>query len=231
MLHVTHEPSTTPPPPPPQPLSPPSPPPTPPPSPPPPSSPAPNRCGYLPGKQVVPVEQMLAKLKAALDARRDPDLFIGARTDAAAVDGLDAAIERCQLFMEAGADMAKPQGVDRAEEIARVLREVPGPHFATLSQAAGAASTSIDELEALGVAAVTMPSLALFAAAQGVTRVLAKLRRNNSLAGLENDLLPLDDYMSWLACLHCLPEKRAAYRRPGARWPAAMRLILRTDQT
>ena len=154
----------------------------------------PNRCGYLPGKQVVPVEQMLAKLKAALDARRDPDLFIGARTDAAAVDGLDAAIERCQLFMEAGADMAKPQGVDRAEEIARVLREVPGPHFATLSQAAGAASTSIDELEALGVAAVTMPSLALFAAAQGVARVLAKLRRNNSLAGLEDDLLPLGDY-------------------------------------
>src|SRR5690349_4998270 len=71
----------------------------------------PNRCGYLPGKQIVPVEQMLAKLKAALDARRDPNLFIAARTDAAGVDGVDAAIERCQLFMEAGADMAKPMGV------------------------------------------------------------------------------------------------------------------------
>src|SRR6266487_3544305 len=57
----------------------------------------PNRCGYLPGKQ------MLAKLKAALDARRDPDLFIAARTDAASVEGLDEAIGRCQLFMEAGA--------------------------------------------------------------------------------------------------------------------------------
>ena len=51
----------------------------------------PNRCGYLPGKQIVPVEQMLAKLKAALDARRDPDLFIAARTDAAGVEGLDEA--------------------------------------------------------------------------------------------------------------------------------------------
>src|SRR5207248_9057007 len=73
----------------------------------------PNRCGYLPGKQIIPVEQMLAKLKAALDARCDGDLFIAARSDAAGVEGLDSAIARCQLFMEAGADMAKPRGGDR----------------------------------------------------------------------------------------------------------------------
>src|SRR5580704_9400731 len=95
------------------------------------------RCGYLPGKQVVPVEQMLAKVKAALDARRDGDLFIAARTDAAGVEGLNAAIGRAQLFMDAGADMAKPMGVDAIEDIKLVLREVGGPHMATLSQAAG----------------------------------------------------------------------------------------------
>src|ERR1700730_2043304 len=71
----------------------------------------PNRCGYLPGKQIVPVEQMLAKIKAPLDARRDGDLFIAARTDAAGVEGLDCAIARSQLFMEAGADMATPTGL------------------------------------------------------------------------------------------------------------------------
>ena len=97
----------------------------------------PNRCGYLPGKQVIPVEQMLAKIKAALDARRDPDFFICGRTDAAGVEGLNAAIERSQLFMEAGADMAKPMGVDTIDDIKRVMREVGGPHMATLSQAAG----------------------------------------------------------------------------------------------
>src|SRR3954451_8749662 len=85
----------------------------------------PNRCGYLSGKQIVPVEQMLAKLKAALDARRDPDLFIAARTDEAAFEGLDDAIGRCQLFMEAGADMAKPMGFDTIPEIKRAMREVP----------------------------------------------------------------------------------------------------------
>jgi 2-methylisocitrate lyase-like PEP mutase family enzyme len=86
----------------------------------------PNRCGYLPGKQVIAIEQMIAKIKAALDARRDPDFFIAARTDAAGVDGLDAAIERCQLFMAAGADMAKPMGVDAIDDIKRVIRDVAG---------------------------------------------------------------------------------------------------------
>src|SRR3989440_12308280 len=80
----------------------------------------PNRCGYLPGKQIVPVEPMLAKIKAALDARRDGDLFIAARTDAASIEGAEAALARCQLFMEAGADMAKPMGVDSIAEIKRV---------------------------------------------------------------------------------------------------------------
>src|SRR5260370_2552248 len=71
----------------------------------------PNRCGYLPGKQILSVEQMLAKIKAALDALRDGDPFIATRTDAAGVEGLESAIARCQLFMQAVADMANPLGV------------------------------------------------------------------------------------------------------------------------
>jgi methylisocitrate lyase len=154
----------------------------------------PNRCGYLPGKQVIPVEQMLAKLKAALDARQDADFFIAARTDAAAVDGLGAAIERAQLFMAAGADMAKPMGVDSIDDIKRVLREVEGPHMATLSQAAGPKRRSLEELEGAGVTAATFPSIALFAAAQAVRNVLRILKRENSLTATFDHLLPLDDY-------------------------------------
>src|SRR6266446_3288894 len=123
----------------------------------------PNRCGYLPGKQVIAIEQMVAKIKAALDARRDPDFFIAARTDAA------------------GADVAKPQGVDAIEDIKRVIREVDGPHMATLSQAAGAKRRSLEELDAAGVVAATFPSIALFAAAHAVRNVLRVLKRENSL--------------------------------------------------
>jgi len=154
----------------------------------------PNRCGYLPGKQVIPVEQMLAKLKAALDARRDPDLFIAARTDAAGVTNLDDAIARCQLFMEAGVDMAKPMGADTVPEIKRVLREVGGPHMATLSQAAGPKKRNLAELEAAGVCAATFPSVALFAAANAVRNVLRLLKRERSLDPCQEHLISLEDY-------------------------------------
>jgi len=137
----------------------------------------PNRCGYLPGKQIIPIEQALAKLKAALDARTDPDFFICGRTDAMGVEGLSAAIERSQLFMEAGVDMAKPIGVDTIADIKRVIREVPGPHMATLSQAAGRKERSLEELAEAGVVAATFPSLAIFAAAHAVRNALRILKR------------------------------------------------------
>jgi 2-methylisocitrate lyase-like PEP mutase family enzyme len=154
----------------------------------------PNRCGYLPGKQVVPIEQMLAKVKAALDARRDPDFFIAARTDVTSIEGLNAAIGRCQLFMDAGADMAKAQGVDAIEDIKRFMREVGGPHMATLSQAAGPKPRSLEDLEAAGVVAASFPSLALFAAARAVRNVVRILKRENSLTPTQQDVLSLDEY-------------------------------------
>jgi 2-methylisocitrate lyase-like PEP mutase family enzyme len=175
----------------------------------------PNRCGYLPGKQIVPVEQMLAKLKAALDARSDGDLFIAARTDAAGVDGVEAAIERCQLFMEAGADMAKPMGVDTIPEIKRVLREVGGPHMATLSQAAGPKARNLAELEVAGVVAATFPSLPLFAAANAVRTVLRLLRRDNSLAPCQEHLIPLDDYYD-IVGLKGLLSREESYDKAAA---------------
>ena len=119
----------------------------------------PNRCGYLPGKQIVPVEQMLAKVKAALDARARPRPVHRGAHRRRGGRGVEAAIARCQLFMEAGADMAKPMGVDTIAEIKRVLREVGGPHMATLSQAAGPKARSLEELEAAGVCSATFPSV------------------------------------------------------------------------
>jgi methylisocitrate lyase len=175
----------------------------------------PNRCGYLPGKQVVTAEQMLAKVKAALDARTDPDLFIAARTDAAGVENVEAAIERCQLFMEAGADMAKPMGLDTIPEIKRAMREIPGPHMATLSQAAGPKARSLEELDAAGVVAATFPSVALFAAANAVRNTLRLLKSKNSLAPCQEHLIPLDDYYD-LVGLKPLLAREEAYDKAAA---------------
>lgn len=170
----------------------------------------PNRCGYMPGKSVIAVDEMVAKIRAAVDAREDSAFFICARSDAAAVEGVDAAIMRCQRYMAAGADMAKPQGLDKADDIGRAISEVPGPHFATLSQAAGKPGLEVAELQAMGVAAVTLPSLALFAAAQAVSRAFETLKRDQSTRDVLKTLMPLDDYYQ-IVGLNALAEREAAY--------------------
>jgi 2-methylisocitrate lyase-like PEP mutase family enzyme len=171
----------------------------------------PQRCGYLPGKQVIPVEDMLSKVKAAVDARRDESMMIGARTDAALVSGLNEAIDRSCLFMEAGADFAKPQCVDRPEDIARVVREVPGPHITTMSQAAGTHKLDIAERAALGVAAVSLPSVTLFTAMAAMKKSLATLKRENSLGAVAPNLLPLEEYYE-LTGLHKLLAREKDYQ-------------------
>jgi len=175
----------------------------------------PNRCGYLPGKQIVPLADMLARVKAALDARRDGHLLIVARTDAAGVEGIDSAIARCRSFMAAGADAAKPQGIDAIADIRRVIREVPGPHFATISQAAGPRHRSLAELEEAGVATVSFPSVALFAAAHAVRHVVASLKRDNSLAEVGGALMALPDYYA-LVGLQTMMEREESYDRAAA---------------
>ncbi len=154
----------------------------------------PNRCGYMAGKQVIPAEEMLAKMKAALDARTDPDLFIVARSDAYHVEGLDRAIERCQMYMEIGCDMAKPMGADKPEEIRRVLHEVPCPQIANFSNANPKPWPPFADLEALGVQMVSYPSAALFAAVGGVTRAMAALQRDKNLSRVQGELVALQDY-------------------------------------
>jgi methylisocitrate lyase len=117
--------------------------------------------------------------------------------------------------MEAGADMAKPMGFDTIPEIKRAMREIPGPHMATLSQAAGPKARSLEELEAAGVAAATFPSIALFAAANAVRNVLQLLKRENSLAPCEPHLIPLADYYD-LVGLKALLAREEAYDRAAA---------------
>jgi 2-methylisocitrate lyase-like PEP mutase family enzyme len=137
---------------------------------------------------------MLAKVKAALDARRDSDFLICARTDAAKVLGPDAALERACLFAEAGADAVKPQQMDTREEIQRILRQVPKPFFATLSQAAGKHPLDLNDFRELGVPAVSLPSTALFAAVAGVRKAMAGVKRSGSLRAVQSELVSLEDY-------------------------------------
>ncbi len=175
----------------------------------------PNRCGYMPGKDVVPVDDILAKLKAAVDARTDPDLFIAARTDVMHVDGFDAAIERCQMFMETGVDMAKPHGADDLAGIQRAMREIPGQHMAVQSHAAGKPKVSLEELDEAGVTAVSFPSAALFAAVGGVTRAMQAMKRDNSFEAVADELSPLESYYDLVGFKDFTDYERACMEAAG----------------
>jgi methylisocitrate lyase len=154
----------------------------------------PPRCGYMEGKQLISTEDMLAKLKAALDARRDPDLFIVARTDALSVEGLDGAIERAQAYMDMGVDMAKVIGADQLDAFRRILREVPGAQMANMSNANPRGMPTPDEFEAAGAAMMTFPSAALFAVVGAVTRAMAALKTDRNLDAARPGFCTLDEY-------------------------------------
>jgi methylisocitrate lyase len=154
----------------------------------------PKRCGHMAGKAVVPVEDMLGKLKAALDARQDSDLVIMARTDALAVNGLDDAIERANLYRACGADMLFIEAPTTVEDMERICREVDGPCMANNVEGGLTPLLAVDELERIGYAAVAFPVGPLFAVAHTLRGLMADLRRTGTTAGWTDRMLGFDDF-------------------------------------
>jgi 2-methylisocitrate lyase-like PEP mutase family enzyme len=154
----------------------------------------PKRCGYVAGKSVIPVDEMIAKIHAAMAAREDDAFVICARTDAWSVLGPDAALERARAYRAAGADMTFVQGADNLDDLARVCASVPGPQLANLSHASGRAQPALGEIAATGAAAVMFPSAALFASAGAVGRALTALRKDGRFAAAEPDFISADTY-------------------------------------
>ena len=110
----------------------------------------PKRCGHFEGKQLISTQEMVKKIEAALDARKDPDLVIMARTDARAVYGLDAAIERAQAYVAAGVDMIFIEAPQTVEELQRVAKAVDVPSMANMVEGGKTPVVSVQELEEMG---------------------------------------------------------------------------------
>jgi 2-methylisocitrate lyase-like PEP mutase family enzyme len=140
----------------------------------------PKRCGHMAGKRVIGAEEMVQKVKAACDARRDPDFVIVARTDAAGPLGVEEAIRRLNLYAEAGADCLYADALLSKEDIARVARAVPKPLVVNMGLGLRARRTTPliapSELQRLGVAVVTYPRLLSSAAVKGMTDAMAVFR-------------------------------------------------------
>jgi 2-methylisocitrate lyase-like PEP mutase family enzyme len=136
---------------------------------------SPTRCGHFEGKQVIPVEEMVLKLRTALDARRDPDFIIVARTDARAVEGLDAAIARVNRFAEMGADVCFIEAPQGREELERIPREVKHPLLVNMLTGGVTPILPVDDLEQLGYKIVVCPIESLLATGVAVQRVIQSL--------------------------------------------------------
>jgi 2-methylisocitrate lyase-like PEP mutase family enzyme len=137
---------------------------------------SPKRCGHFNGKDVISTEEMLGKIRAACDARRDPDLMILARTDAAAVHGFDAAIDRAQQFAEAGADILFVEAVTGLDEVRALPQRLKQPQLINMVIGGKTPITDADELSRLGYGLVLYANAALQGAVAGMQRALGQLR-------------------------------------------------------
>jgi len=115
----------------------------------------PKRCGHMAGKQVIPAQEMVAKISAALDARSDPDMVIMARTDALAINGLEDAICRGNLYAEAGADLIFVEAPESVDQMRRITREVEAPNMINMIPGGRTPLLPARELQEIGYSVVS----------------------------------------------------------------------------
>ena len=143
----------------------------------------PKRCGHLSGKSLVSADVMVSKLQAAVAARRDPSFVIIARTDARATEGMEAAINRSQKYIDAGADMIFPEALQSADEFRQFAGAVPVSLLANMTEFGKSPLLSAAELGKLGYAAVLFPVTTLRVAMKAVEGALAQLARDGTQQG------------------------------------------------
>lgn len=155
----------------------------------------PKRCGHMKDKSVIPTEEMAQKIRAAVSARRDPHFVINARTDAIATDGVDAAIERANSYLAAGATLVFVEAPGRRDDIAAITSRVQGPVSISMVGAPGSKTPSFNlaELRALGVGRVSYPGITLASAGAAMRRALETLARTGDLLEVEHELMSFAD--------------------------------------
>ncbi len=154
---------------------------------------APKKCGHYEGKAVVTVVEMVGKIKALVDARRDADMVIIARSDARAIEGLQAAIDRVNAYIEAGADVGFVEAPKNAEELAAIPRSLKGPALVNIFEGGKTPPLPAKQLEEMGFKLGIYPSQTHRAAIRAAQEVLSVLRRDGDTAAIESRLATFND--------------------------------------
>ena len=172
----------------------------------------PKRCGHLSGKRVIPAAEMVAKIKAACDARHDADFMIISRTDAIAVEGLDAALERAERYREAGADMLfieAPVGRAEVERVANHFRGVPLLY--NMAASGKTPDLSADELGRLNFRLAIYPNWLILAAIPAMQHLLRELKRTGGISHLRDKVATFKQFTD----IAGLPEVQQLEERYG----------------
>ncbi len=149
----------------------------------------PKRCGHFQGKQVVPAAEMELRLRAALSARRDPDFVLIARTDARAVEGIDAAIQRANRYAAVGADVCFIEAPESQTELERIPREVKHPLLVNMLSGGVTPILPVEELGRLGYKIAVCPIESLLVTGLAVQRLIAALLSRGRVDLPENDMM------------------------------------------
>ena len=176
---------------------------------------SPKRCGHLNDKRVIPLTDMLPKIRAAVDARTDDDFTIIVRTDALAVTGWDDAIHRCQEYISAGADALFVEALRTPDEVARAARELDIPLLYNYVETGKSPLLSAQELERLGFKIVIFPASALLTATQAIRQTLAALKQQGTTAHLLANMTSLQDCFEAVGLSDMLAAD-ARYASPAA---------------
>jgi len=185
----------------------------------------PKKCGHLPGKSVIPAVDMMKKIRAAVDARRR-DTLIVARTDARDVEGLEGAIERAQLYVEAGADVIFPEALRSLEEFREFARRVKAPLLANMTEFGKTLYTSVQEFREAGYKVVIFPAT-LFRISLGAAReALEVLKSQGTQKSLLDRMMSREDFYKLIGYrdyeerdLRVSAEIEELYRRIGYKKP------------
>lgn len=177
----------------------------------------PKRCGHMDGKSVVPTEEYLPKLKAALWAREDPDFVITARTDAHAVFGLEEALRRATLYARTGADMVFVEALSTPEEMRRVnrtLRELGTPSMANMIEGGKTPLLSAAELQNLGYGVAAYPCGSVFTATKALQGWASHLKSQGTTVGYLDRMLTFDEYLEFIGA-HEMRDREKQFTTPG----------------
>ena len=179
----------------------------------------PKRCGHFSGKQLVSAEEMVTKIKAAVDAKTDSDFVVIARTDAIAVEGFDAAMDRAAMYEEAGADMLFVEAPTDTRQMAKIGSSFGVPHVANLASSRKTPLLPAEELGELGFKLVIYPGLLLLSTIRAALSCLDHLKEKRTWADMEADLPTFDEMLTLMGMeeVESLEERYALPEQGGTR--------------